>query len=158
MEYVKLCPGFWVFLFAIHEFWFGVWFFCFQSGRDLCNHLIWFIYCMSQALWSEKARKPLTPGASFSPPFKLVTRIHVYRGEEGTRSGLWSSRDCDAHSDANSSVIRTAWGTRKKIFKTSLVNYRHYRWCPAISSFLLILIPFKVATPGRRAYLFYFFF
>ena len=28
------------------------------------------------------------------------------------------------------------------IFKTSLVSYRHRRWGPAISSFLLILIPF----------------
>lgn len=43
----------------------------------------------------------------------------------------------------------------KKIFKTSLVNYHHCRWCPAVSSFLLILIPFQVATLGRRAHLFF---
>lgn len=47
---------------------------------------------------------------------------------------------------------------KKKISKTSLVNYRHRRWCPAVSSFMLVLIPFGVATPGRRAYLFYFIF
>lgn len=41
----------------------------------------------------------------------------------------------------------------KNIFKTSLVNYRHRRWCPAVSSFLLILIPFQVATGGRKAHL-----
>lgn len=43
---------------------------------------------------------------------------------------------------------------KKKTSKTSLVNYHHCRWFPALSSFLLILIPFQVATPGRVAYLF----
>lgn len=39
----------------------------------------------------------------------------------------------------------------KPIFKTSLVNYRHCRWCPAVSSFLLVLIPFQVAAPQQNS-------
>lgn len=152
MEYLKLCPGFWIFLFAINNFFPG------WEGPLQSFNLIYLLHITgwklkTWALWSEKARKPLPPGASFSPAFELVTRIHAYRGGGGTGSGLSSSRDHDAHSDANFSVISAVWGARKNIFKTSLVNYRHRRWCPAVSSFLLILIPFQVATQGRKAHL-----
>lgn len=142
--------------FAIQEVFLSGW-----EGPLQSFNLVYLLYITgwrlkTWALWSEKARKPLSPGASFSPALKLVTWMHVCRGEGGTGSGQSRSRDHDAHGDANFSVIRSVWGTRKKkkTSKTSLVNYHHCRWFPALSSFLLILIPFQVATPGRVAYLF----
>lgn len=86
------------------------------------------------ALWSEKTRKALTPGASLSSSW-LKYRCTMYSNTEGdTASGLSVSREHNPHSDANFSVIKSVWGTKKKkIFKTSLVNYRRCRWCPAVS-------------------------
>lgn len=42
-------------------------------------------------------------------------------------------------------------GKKPHNLTTLLANHRHHRWCPALSSFLLILIPFQAAPLGRGA-------